>query len=183
MHKLVSMAWYSQYPNSKHQNNPDLLLHLHLQRPHLRSRQVKHPKVQRNIDRRMRPRKRINIKTSPLVLAVPRLPKEAHGPALEKIRHDEAAHQEQVERLRGPDHAAELWVREQPQVQEQYRSLDQAEGERVEHLKHEEDLEELGDAPGLEGPDVAAQAVALLEDAAREPSACEELCVVYDLSA
>lgn len=123
----------------------------------------------------MGPREGIDVEAAAGMLAVPLAPEKAYGPALQEVGDDEAPDHEQVEGLRGPHGAAELWVGEEPQVQEQDGSLDQPEGQRVEHLEDEEDLEELCDPPGLESPDVPAQAVAFFEDTPGEPAGSEEL--------
>lgn len=123
----------------------------------------------------MGPREGIDVEAAAAVLAVPGSPEEAYRPALQEVGNDEAPDQEQVEGLRGPYGAAELWVREEPQVQKQYRRLDQSKGERVEHFKDEEDLEKQEDPPGLEGPDVTAQAVSFFEDTTSEPAGSKQL--------
>lgn len=123
----------------------------------------------------MRPREGIDVEAAAAVLAVPVLPEETYGLALEEVGDNEAPNHEEVESLGGPYGAAELWVREEPQVKEQDGRLDQPEGQRVEDLEDEEDLEELCDAPRLEGPDVPAETVALFEDTPGEPTGSEEL--------
>lgn len=166
---------YPQDPDPKHQGDSDLLLHLHLERPHLRGRHVKHPKIQGNIEGRVRPREGINVEAAAGVLAMPGLPEELQGLALQEVRHDKTADEEQVENLSEPYDAAEFRVGKEPQVQEQDRRLDQPERQRVEHLEDENHLEELCDLPGLEGPDVPAHAIAFLEDTSSKKAAGEEL--------
>lgn len=168
-------AGHPQDSDPKHQTDPNLLLHLHLERPHLSSRQVKHPEVQADVDGRMGPCEGVDVEAAAAVFAVPGLPEEAYRLALQEVASDEAPDQEQVENLRGPYDTAELRVREESEVQKQDRRLDQPEGQRVEHFKDEEDLEKLEDAPGLESPDVPAQTVSFFEDAPSEPASSKQL--------
>lgn len=148
-----------QSADAEHHADSDLLLPVQVEALELRQGNRQHPKVDDDADCGIGETNNVDVGALPLVLAVPLCPEIADGLALEDGDDDEDGGEEGVEDDGSPEQLAHPLGREDAQVEEQQRGLQQRDLRKVQDRHDVEVHAKLCDLVEWDRPDVAPQPV------------------------